>query len=83
MLAFYETVRNGLVAVEILGREAQPGDPIGTMKLKVKVTATRHRVYKRGETIYANDTRVIPRDCVRRRRFSTSILPYSWAARGI
>jgi hypothetical protein len=43
----------------------------------VKVTARSGRGYYRGEIVTRPVSMVVPRECVRRRKYSTRILPYS------
>jgi hypothetical protein len=43
----------------------------------VKVTAKTGRGYVRGEVVARPVSMVVPRECVRRRKYSTRILPYN------
>jgi hypothetical protein len=70
-LAFYDSMR-GLIPVKALSR-----DPNRPGLIRMKVTAARPG-YPRGYEFRARDFQVVPRDRVRRRKFSTRILPYTW-----
>jgi hypothetical protein len=47
--------------------------------VEMQVAATAHRpAYRRGEAHWLMPHRIVPRDCVYRRRFGTYIRPYHW-----
>lgn len=77
MLAFYETVRSGLVPLKVV-KVARDED--GQIQITGKVTAARGP-YKRGEIIEGGVVHMIPRTAVYKPRgaFFPRILPYSWA----
>lgn len=68
----------GLIAgfvVEMVSQgEGQTGRYSGA---SVKVTSRTGRGYVRGEIVVRPVSMVVPRECVRRRKYSTKILPYS------
>lgn len=79
-LAYFETSRDGLVPVRIMGmshdedwaaciKAGQVADiPLpfpGGAKVCVVVTGRKHHIYKVGEVIFTDALHVIPRDCVR------------------
>jgi hypothetical protein len=76
MLAFYETVRSGLVPVKVTKIEKVEG----RIRITAKVTARSHRVYGLGEVIEAGGYKIIPRTAVKKFRSSVfpKVLPYSW-----
>lgn len=78
MKAYYDASR-GLCAVEIVRRFR---DGLGSDRVEVRVTATRHPTYKRGEIIETLPRSVVPRDKILRRRFKTLILPFDLAEYG-
>ena len=75
MLAYYETVRSGLVPCKVT-RVVRAG---GELRIWAKVTGPRSG-YARGDTIESTGLHMVPRHAVRRRRYSTIILAYDWAA---
>lgn len=76
MLAYYETVRSGLVPCKVtrMVRAVR-----GELRIWAKVTGPRSG-YARGDTIESTGLHMVPRHAVRRRRYSTIILAYDWAA---
>lgn len=79
MLAYWDTF-SGLIPCRITG--ATPGESGTGMRLAIEITAARGP-YRRGETLETSALFVVPRDRVRRRRWSTSILPYRWSDYGV
>jgi hypothetical protein len=78
MLAFYETVRHGLIPVKVTKIDK---DTSGSIRITAKVTALRNTYpYDHGDIIEAGATTMIPRGAVRKFRSSPfkKVLPYSW-----
>lgn len=76
MLAYYETVRTGLVPCKVISITRQAN---GSLHLEARVTATRGG-YERGGIIGDSSMHVIPRGAVRKFRSSPfpKIMPFSW-----
>ncbi len=72
-LAYYDSVL-GLVAARVDMIKKQES---GFIEVLFIVTATKARVYKRGELLSASSNFVVPRDAIRRTRYSNIILPYT------
>jgi hypothetical protein len=70
---------SGLVPCRVVavGDWSDPGS-----EARIQFTATRGP-WKRGEFETFPLRRVVPRSAVRRRKYSTSIMPYSWVDRGV
>lgn len=70
---------SGLIAGVVVDMLSQ--DHSGLVKYptsaSVKVTARSGRGYYRGETVTRPVSMVVPRECVRRRKYGTRILSYS------
>lgn len=64
----------GLVACQVMDAELLNE----TLVLDVKVTGKGNTLYKTGEIVHLSQTRVVPRKAIRRRKYSTKIMPYSW-----
>lgn len=75
MLAYYETVRSGLVPCKVT-RVVRAG---GELRIWAKVTGPRSG-YARGDTIESTGLHMVPRHAVLRRRYRTIILAYDWTA---
>lgn len=85
-LAYLDTFA-GLVPVRVLSVTEEPREGPGpyfdltfggartTIRAKVKVTANRG-AYKVGDEIESSSIDVVPRDAVRRTKYSSYILPY-------
>lgn len=71
----------GLVACRVIALEFSEntfrGIPI-CESVTVKVTARKNRVYRCGDIEEMLPTQIVPRDKIRRRKYSTVILPYQW-----
>jgi len=69
----------GLIAGVVL--EMVSSDNSGIVKYptsaRVKITARTGRGYYHGETVTRPVSMVVPRECVRRRKYGTRILPYT------
>lgn len=77
--AYFETCRDGLVPVRILYTWR---DRAGQQKFLLRSTAAKRHAYPRGYEWVAAAPHVIPRPCVRRHRYSTTIMPYEWEGKG-
>lgn len=75
-LAYWDTFQ-GLIPCRIICAKENNG--LGGYSFKIKLTAGRGP-YKSGEELNTNALHVVPRERVRRRKYSTSILPYQWVA---
>lgn len=79
MKAFFDSFA-GLVPCEIVGLTRD--NEYCFYEATVKVTAD-HGAYKRGQTVDTLLSRVVPRNAIRRLKYSTRIKPYSWHDRGL
>ena len=72
MLAYFDSC-GGLVPVKIISASRD--------EFVVKVTSNNHKEYgyKHGEVFATTHRWVVPLDCVRRHKYVTKILSYSWA----
>ncbi len=74
---YFETVRDGLVPCKFIARTPRTApDNVQPDFVTLKVTRNGRTCYKAGELIETTPRHAIPRAAVRRRRYSTIILPY-------
>lgn len=66
----------GLIAGVVVSMNSQYTSEVGITSASVKVTARSGRGYYKGEVVVRPVTMVVPRECVRRRKYETRILPY-------
>jgi hypothetical protein len=74
MLAYFETVRDGLVSCRVNKIVRRTN---GALDISFTVTGN-HRTYSRGYVAWSTSMHVIPRHAIRRRKYSTVVLPFSW-----
>lgn len=76
--AYYDSF-GGTVACVVTHIEGASGRASTDQIVTVRITATKHRAYKKGESVITSGLHVLPRECLRRRRYSSTIRPYDVA----
>lgn len=88
-MAYYDTLRSGLVPCKVVSiTEDKPGKQGLHFELSkggipqryranIRITTGAHCGYRKGELLVTHAYHVVPRVCIKRRRYSTYILPYT------
>jgi hypothetical protein len=73
-LAYYDTTFSGLVPVRVVS-VSRSEIPTGFYVVKAKVTED-HAAWRKGDEVESSSRWIVPRSAIKRRKYSTSILPY-------
>ena len=74
MLAYFDSITQGLVPCQVV---AMGNDELHGLWIRVRFTASRGP-WRRGEVTTWTGRSIVPRHAVKRRKYSSTILPYSW-----